>query len=149
LSVGGDKEREACELVGFDSRGIQLGTFDHQASSRSKNTFCVSSGGRDELAKASIGEEEEEEEEEELASSGQCTVQYEDDGPKSSCQDDGSSNNAAIESDAMPSLMSGRLLSGDEETAVVEAVGITFDQNLDWDCTCIHSISVHGEPVMR
>lgn len=147
MSVGGDKEREACELIGFDIRGIQLGNFDHQASSRSTNTFCVSSSGRDELPRASIGDDEEEEEE--LASSGQCTVQYEDDGPKSSCQDDGSSNTAAIESDAMPSLMSGRLLSGDEETAVVEAVGITFDQNLDWDCTCIHSISVHGEPVMR
>ena len=144
LSIGDDKEREACERTGFDSRGIQLGNFDHQASSRSKNTFCISSRERDGLTQASIDGADEGGDE--SASSGQCTVQYEDDGPKSSCQDDSTS---ATESDAMPSLISGRLLSGDEEAVVVEAVGIIFHQSLDWDCTCIHSIRVHGEPVTR
>ena len=89
--------------------------------------------------------------EEEEAMSGQCTVSYEDDGPKSSCQDDDDSSSAqsSSASDAMPSLFSGQLLSGDEESAVIEAVSFVFDQNLDWDCICISSIHVHGEPVMR
>lgn len=143
---GGDKQ--VCERTGYDSRGITLGHFDYDVSTRSRDTFCVSSSGLNEAPRAPSHNEDDEEEE---AMSGQCTVSYEDDGPKSSCQDDDDSSSAqsSSASDAMPSLFSGQLLSGDEESAVIEAVSFVFDQNLDWDCICISSIHVHGEPVMR
>jgi hypothetical protein len=145
LSLGGD-EKQACEQIGYDNRGIVLGNFDFEASIRSRDTFCVSSHGLNDAPQESSREDEEDE-----SMSGQCTVSYEDEGPKSSCQDDddGSSAQSSRSSDAMPSLFSGKLLSGDEESAVVEAVSFVFDQNLDWDCICISSINVHGEPVMR
>ena len=148
LRLGGE-DKHACEQTGYDSRGIILGEFDYEVSTRSRDTFCVSSSGLNDAPQAPSHDEDDVDEDESM--SGQCTVSYEDDGPKSSCQDDVDSSSAesSSASDAMPSLFSGQLLSGDEESAVVEAVRFVFDQNLDWDCICISSISVHGEPVMR
>ena len=148
LSLGGE-EKKACEQIGYDNRAIILGHFDYEASTRSRDTFCVSSHGLNDSSEAPSHEDDEEED---GPMSGQCTVSYEDEGPKSSCQDDDDNpgvQSSSSTSDAMPSLFSGKLLSGDEESAVVEAVSIVFDQNLDWDCICISSINVHGEPVMR
>lgn len=148
LSLGGE-EKEACEQIGYDDRAIMLGHFVYEASTRSRDTFCVSSQGLNDAPQAPSRDDDEEED---GPMSGQCTVSYEDEGPKSSCQDDDDSSNlqsSSSTSDAMPSLFSGKLLSGDEESAVIEAVSFVFDQNLDWDCICISSINVHGEPVMR
>ena len=147
LSLGGE-EKETCEQIGYDNRAIMLGHFDYEASTRSRDTFCVNSQGLNDAPQAPSHDDAEED----GPISGQCTVSYEDEGPKSSCQDDDDSSNSqssSSTSDAMPSLFSGKLLSGDEESAVVEAVSFVFDQNLDWDCICISSINVHGEPVMR
>ena len=149
LSLGGEEKKEACEQVGYDNRPIMMGHFDYEANTRSRDTFCVRSHGLNDAPQATSHDDDEEED---GPMSGQCTVSYEDEGPKSSCQDDddsSSSQSSSSSSDAMPSLFSGKLLSGDEESAVVEAVSFVFDQNLDWDCICISSINVHGEPVMR